>query len=159
VGDAKVFMFMCKCLSVISSSSRYRRGTVPTRDSRHVSTRFSVSTSNIHPSSSPSTLRGDRHAHRVPDLPREDKKSTCTLRLSQHSSSPCSPRTKQAFVSARFSLHPRASHMKMHIANTSSEYPTRPTSLLLRSSLSLPARDFSPLRSAISSSSRPRAPR
>ena len=93
-GDGNVFMIMSKCQSVISSSSRDLRDTVPTRDSRRdLNEILTVSTSNMHPSSSPSSLRGDRRVHRVPDLPREDK-NLHTLRLSQHSSSPCSPRTE-----------------------------------------------------------------
>ena len=89
-----MFMIMSKCQSVISSSSRDLRDTVPTRDSRRdLNEILTVSTSNMHPSSSPSSLRGDRRVHRVPDLPREDK-NLHTLRLSQHSSSPCSPRTE-----------------------------------------------------------------
>ena len=90
-----MFMIMSKCQSVISSSSRDLRDTVPTRDSRRdLNEILTVSTSNMHPSSSPSSLRGDRRVHRVPDLPREDKNLHVTLRLSQHSSSPCSPRTE-----------------------------------------------------------------
>ena len=144
-----MFMFMCKCLSVISSSSRYRRGTVPTRDSRHVSTRFSVSTSSIHPSSSPSTLRGDRRAHRVPDLPREDKKSTCTLRLSQHSSSPCSPRTKASLCVRPFLSPPsRFPHEDAHSEYLANTNPTRGPRWCSCAALSLStcARFFSPAK-------------
>ena len=73
-GDGNVFMIMSKCQSVISSSSRDLRDTVPTRDSRRdLNEILTVSTSNMHPSSSPSSLRGDRRVHRVPDLPREEK--------------------------------------------------------------------------------------
>ena len=103
-------MIMSKCQSVISSSSRDLRDTVPTRDSRRdLNEILTVSTSNMHPSSSPSSLRGDRRVHRVPDLPREDK-NLHTLRLSQHSSSPCSPRTE---ASAPVRSPPSSSHV-MH---------------------------------------------
>ena len=109
-GDGNVFMIMSKCQSVISSSSRDLRDTVPTRDSRRdLNEILTVSTSNMHPSSSPSSLRGDRRVHRVPDLPREDK-NLHTLRLSQHSSSPCSPRTE---ASAPVRSPPSSSHV-MH---------------------------------------------
>ena len=105
-----MFMIMSKCQSVISSSSRDLRDTVPTRDSRRdLNEILTVSTSNMHPSSSPSSLRGDRRVHRVPDLPREDK-NLHTLRLSQHSSSPCSPRTE---ASAPVRSPPSSSHV-MH---------------------------------------------
>jgi hypothetical protein len=110
-GDGNVFMIMSKCQSVISSSSRDLRDTVPTRDSRRdLNEILTVSTSNMHPSSSPSSLRGDRRVHRIPDLPREDKNLHVTLRLSQHSSSPCSPRTE---ASAPVRSPPSSSHV-MH---------------------------------------------
>ena len=161
VGDAKVFMIMCKCLSVISSSSRYRQETVPTRDSRRdlyeilsLNIEHSPIIFAVHPARRPAC------APRIPDLPREDKNlhvlfaflNTRLLRA---------PRgQKQALVAcfcpylSDVSLHPRASHrdMKMHIANTiPSEYPTRPrcSCAALSSTLSLHARAFSPPRSAI----------
>jgi hypothetical protein len=127
-GYAKVFMIMCKCLSVISSSSSYRQETVPTRVSRRdLYEILSLDMEHSPTSSSPSTLRGDRRAHRV--------YLTCPAKIKIYMySSPFStpvfsvlPADKSkplSLVSARFSLIslstlalPTAT-LKMHIANT-----------------------------------------